>query len=538
MANQRQSRKTRPSAQQHEEQKGFFGAIWSSIKDFFQNIVSKLKEVMEYATRLKNGKKDWENSIEGQAAPKNLTFKPSDQIAEEQIHFPGFHDMTMANGMVRIPVGTEDIWPIEDKQRYLNALHEKFESIPDPLENENGAFITDISQDIQRFVRKGHNGLTIYGVGNTIITTDVQGDKCKISISDGTNERSVVVSTPKQAQDALAALYAGVMGKENEYIMRDSETQSAYITRKNLQDNTYYTFTAAPLKRHVFNFEKQERFIIASSSIKSIIEVQGPTTLENNTLASVIPANIPPMSNADKHQMATAMHEFLVDNAPKQEGDSIDVQNNPNMYVTQDKMFWLTAEGNQFVVHVAPLACQYVGIKQANIKLSIEACQTTDEAHALIYKAINNGIRNIDKQIEERIEHPQPVDLPLLAIQALNGVEHGMPVVEVETKNHHIKFEGFNLVFPKGCTQPSVAIEMDGVLLYGDHVTRDEQGAITVENVGVCNDIKDALQKIRDTVRNQRMTRVEQEVEPEVEPEEVDNNLNQEEQVINDDDAR
>lgn len=533
MANQRQSRKTRPSAQQHEEQKGFFGAIWSSIKDFFQNIVSKLKEVMEYATRLKNGKKDWENSIEGQAAPKNLTFKPSDQIAEEQIHFPGFHDMTMANGLVRIPMGTEDIWPIEDKQRYLNALHEKFETIPNPLETHNGAFITDISHDVQRFMKKGFNGLTIYGVGNAIITTDVQGDKCKISVSDGTNERSAVVSTPKQTQDALAALYAGVMGKESGYVMCDSETQSTYITRK-AQDNAYYTFTAAPLKRHIFNFERQTRFVIESSSIESVVEVQGPVALEKDVLTSLAPASNSPMSKTEQHQMVTAMHEVLVDNAPKQGEGAVSFGTHPSTYITQDKMFWLTAEGDQFVAHVAPVACQYAGIKQADIPLPIEVCQATDEAHALIYKAINSGARNIEKQIEKRIEHPQIIDLPILANQAMNGVDYGTPVVEIETKKHNIKFEGFDCVMPDGSKHRSVSVVLDGALLYGEYVVGDGPETATIKNAGVCDSMEDAMQQIRNTIRNQRMTRVEQEVEPE----EVDNNLNQEEQVINDDDAR
>lgn len=532
MANQRQSRKTRPSAQQHETQKGFFGAIWNSIKDFFQNIVSKLKDVMEYATRRKNGRTDWENSIEGQAAPKNLTFKPSDQIAEEQIHFPGFHDMTMANGMVRIPVGTEDIWPIEDKQRYLNALHEKFESIPDPLETHNGAFITDISHDVQRFMKKGWNGLTIYGVGNTIITTDVQGDKCKISISDGTKERSIVTSTPQQTRDALASLYSSVAGKEAGYTMHDNEINATYITRK-AQDGEFYTFSIAPHKRHIFNLETQARFVIESSNIDSIVELQGPGLLEQNIIDTIAPVATP-MSRADQHQMVTAMHEVLVDNAPKQEGDPVTIQNNPSVYVTQDKMFWLTAEDDHFVVHVAPVRCQYSGIKPAHIPLSIEACQATDKAHAEIYKAISGGSRSIDKQIKNRIEHPQLVDLDILKNQAMNGVDCGMPVVEVETKKHNIKFEGFDCIMPDGSTHRSVSIVLDGTLLYGEHVAGDTTESAAIKNNGVCDSMEVAMQQIRDTIRTQRMTRVEQEVEPE----EVSNNLNQEEQIINDDDVR
>lgn len=533
MAKQSQSRQQRRNAQPEQQKTpNFLGAIWGSIKVFFQNIVNKIKDVMEYATRLKNGKTDWENSIEGKAAPKDLTFKASDQIAEEQIHFPGFHDMTMANGMVRIPAGTENIWPIEDKQRYINALKEKFDAIPNPLKTQNGAFITDISFDVQRAIKRGINGLSIYGVGSAIITTEVQGQQCKISVSDGAQERSLIVNTPQETRDALASLYSNVMGKDDEYTMQDEEHNVKYITRKT-QDDEFYTFSIAPHKRHIFNLETQARFVIENTNIESIMEVHGPVLPEQNIIDMIKPVTVP-MSRTDQHQMVTAMHEVMVDNAPKQKGDPVIIQNNPIAYITQDKMFWLTAEDDHFVAHAAPVRCQYAGIKPVHIPLYSENCQPTEEAHTTIYKAISSAARNIDKQIEKRIEHPQLVDLPILANQAMRGVDCGMPVVEIETKKHNIKFEGFDYVTPDGSPRRSVSIVLDGTLLYGEYVVGNNPENATIENAGTCNTIKDAFQEICDTIRNQQMTRVEQEVEQE----KLENNPNQEEPIHNDDNER
>ena len=532
MAKQSQSRQQRRNAQlEQQKTPNFLGAIWGSIKGFFQNIVNKIKDVMEYATRLKNGKKDWENSIEGKAAPKDLTFKPSDQIAEEQIHFPGFHDMTMSNGMVRIPAGTENIWPVEDKQRYLNALNEKFGSIPNPLETQNGAFITDISHNIQRCIKKGINGLSIYGVGNAIITTEIQGSKCKINVSNGTQERSLITSTPKEMRNALASLYSSVVGKEDDdYRLNDKENNITYITRK-AQDGEFYTFSAEPHKRHIFNLDTQVRFVVENANIDSIMEVQGPALLEKNIIDTIVPVATA-MSKADQHQMATAMHEVMVDNAPKQKGDSVTIQNNPSMYVTQDKVFWLTAEDDHFMLNVAPVRCPYSNII-SHVPISAEACEPTNDAHSMINKAISKGARDIDKKIIKRIEHPKLADLPILALQALNGMECGMPVVEIETKTHNLKFEGYNYALPDGPTHRDVSISLDGTLLYGKCVVGNTPEEANIVNAGTCNTMKDAFQKICDIIRNQQMTRVEQEA-----PEEFKNDINQDAPVHDDGDER
>lgn len=392
--------KKTPTPINRPEQKSAFVMIFSNIKNFFQSIVDKFKEIFEYAKRLHT---KFGDSVEGKAAEQaNHQFQASDEIYKNAESPPGFDNMSLEHGgYVKIPQGTESIWHIDDKYdiyKYLNAIHTKFPYMEDPTQTHQGEFISDIARTLEVALHKHQDVLQMYVVGKFLIVAQVEDGKASLMISDGENTHTKPLEELSNLRMDIASFYATTSEcntPANFYI--DTKNNVRYMQLQN-DEHGYDTYIAEPMKRHINDYgDKQgvsHRFVMPG-----VIEVQGPDVLPRDFLDKVIAMDTP-MEWKDFANIMTAMHESMF-TTEEQKGHIIrTAQNCQSVYITSDKMFWLTQDKNgEFVAHVAPAHCKYPGVATIDVPVPEEALSWSKEGQKALSRAVNKACSQLNKII-------------------------------------------------------------------------------------------------------------------------------------------
>lgn len=353
-------------------------SFFDRIKLFFQGLKEKWSEFWNDVLHPNN-----------EPTPEPKPYKPSDQILSEYNKFPGFDEMTMDNGLVRIPAGTEKItgWSLDEKQHYLDILHTKFPQMPNPIETHDGAFITQISSNVYSMLKSDRDNTSIYAIANNLIIASHKDGECNITITDGQTEHSVTIDSIENISSKLAILFTEHMNPENkESFMLDMKRDVGYLQRVNPQGECE-SYKIEHHHHHINDYANKV-FIDHKHPMPAILELQGPGIVSRETLDKLFPVDVP-MERGDFDAVITALHEPLFKNPGYN-----------STFVTQDKAFWISYDGDKAMINVAPVHCKYPNVPTVTRPVPEEAYSFAKEGKYALRKALQSAIKAVDKQIE------------------------------------------------------------------------------------------------------------------------------------------
>ena len=362
---------------------GFFG----KIKLFFQNIAAKIMGLWAYA----RGKLD--TPTDGEVSgPENAQRKwaSSSEIIEYTQNFPGYEKLSMIGktGLIRIDPQAIAWHPLSDKKHYIDTIHKKFPEMPNPIETHNGEFIGIISSDIFKGLRDGGEQTFVYAIADNLISAECKDGQCILTIGNGETEHSIVLTEDSNTQSSIAKLFTEHIGTpEKISFLIDERRNISYAQWKN-DAGSYDTYTIQNYHPHWNNYEDKAG-IKHDKPVDSIVEIKGPDVFPRGFIdgANKITTEY---STSDFFSMITAMHETIFKNPGYQ-----------STFVTQDKVFWLTQEGDTFVAHVAPTNCRHDKVPTVHEKIHPKALEFSKAGRQSLSKTFDRAIQKLEANLEE-----------------------------------------------------------------------------------------------------------------------------------------
>ncbi len=421
------------------EKKGTVSSFFDNIKNFFKGLRDKFKEFWEYARRRTT---PYEKSVEGQAARTyNTSFKPSDQLYEEAEKFPGFDEMTLRQGSyIKLPAGTETVWHLnnaDDVHKYLNAIEAKFPDMQDPATTHQGEFITEIARTLEIAHSKGQDMTQLYVVGHAIIAAEVHDGNMTVTISDRDHHMKFDGTNTSTLRSDIANLYAAFSGYDspaNFYI--DTQTGTRYMQIQT-DEHGYDTYIAEPMKRHINDYDSKQG-VSHKFVMPGVVEVQGPDVLPRSFLDKAIAIDTP-MEWKDFANIMTAMHESLF-TAEGQKGQEPRTEmNRHSVYVTSDKMFWMTrSENGDFIAHVAPAHCKYPNVATIDVPVPEEAMTWSKDGQKALAKAVNQAVGKLNHIIADLDDKDKAAFDLAQGLEAEMERRRTRPIGGIDWSNQHI----------------------------------------------------------------------------------------------------
>lgn len=356
---------------------GFFKGIGEKIKEFFNDVFNRAP---------KDTTPQWKDQ------PKDNTYKPSDQIYEEEVHFPGYDDLQVQeNGLVRIPSTNAQLWDVSDAQRYLNCIHEKIPVMPNPIEEHNGEFVGAVSSDIYKAMKQETNQTLIYAVADKLLTAKIENGACTVTLADGKSSASLELRDPMHPNADLAAFFAWQLSTDGKSYMIDTQKGIRYAQW--LKENgELASFVIEKHHPHVNNYEGKA-FVIHKQSLDGVLEIQGTEPMPRHFIDEALKVDTE-MSQQDFRYMTTALYEQVMG-----------LSSGHSTFVTQDKVFWISEQNGKQFINVAPTQCKHQNVPTYTVPIPDKALETPPSRDGC--KALS---RTIDKTITKLNEHLEKLD--------------------------------------------------------------------------------------------------------------------------------
>lgn len=403
------------------EKRGGLLGLFDSIKDFFHKLIEKIKLSREFNQRVQNGNKGID-SPEGQVAAhaeeikKTFGYQTLDECREHQKHFPGFHEMQMAeSGLVRIPKGVELIWQNDSTEaaatRYIQCIDDKFNDRPEPIQMHNSQAFTDIARDIGKAMKQNDTSLHQFVIGNTFITAQFDGDKCTFTLSDGKTTKRCDVQQYNDIANAITASYTAINSQENVvwYIDPQNNTKSICLHHN---ETEYDAYIARTVTGYTGIGDNQTRY-----DMPNVVQIAGPRALSPELVNAMIMPQEGQASSADIQTIATKAYKEA-----KANGEASSV------FVAGNKMLWVTQHDEHFDVTIAAHHCEYNDVKPMVIPLTDKVFNPDTGAlkSRSLYYAVEKGMQQLDKRIESAA---------IIAEQTRNMERHKHDTPDGETPN-------------------------------------------------------------------------------------------------------
>ena len=379
------------------QKRGGLLGVFDSIKVFFLKIIDKIKEYKEYRNRVSEGKSNYENSIEGQAASRAKTvddafgYQTREQHEQNQIHFPGFNETEMTEGgLIRIPANVELIWEnnsVEDAaKRYVACMDDKFAGRPDPIQTGNPQAFIDVTRDMYKAMKNNDMALHQFVLGNTLIKAQFNGEKCAFTISNGLNTKSFESSEYNDIITALTTEYTNVNGNGKLVIYSDAKTgtESFCLDSK----DGYQTYMVSNVVGFQGIGDNQTRY-----DMPNIKQVKGPQIVPPNYIDAIVEKQEGPASPIDIETVIKKAYK----EAKVNEGSS-------SMFVVGDKVLSVVKQNDSFNVVIAPHHCQYTEIKPIMMPFSQKVFNSETGAFKSrkAFYEVEAGMKQIDSAIEQQ----------------------------------------------------------------------------------------------------------------------------------------
>lgn len=374
------------------EKRGGLLGLFDSIKDFFHKLIEKIKLSREFNQRVQNGNKGIDSPEAAHAKEVNdmLGYQPRDKYEEYQKHFPGFHEMQMAeSGLVRIPKGVELIWQNDSTEaaatRYIQCIDDKFNDRPEPIQMHNSQAFTDIARDIGKAMKQNDTSLHQFVIGNTFITAQFDGDKCTFTLSDGKTTKRCDVQQYNDIANAITASYTAINSQENVvwYIDPQNNTKSICLHHN---ETEYDAYIARTVTGYTGIGDNQTRY-----DMPNVVQIAGPRALSPELVNAMIMPQEGQASSADIQTIATKAYKEA-----KANGEASSV------FVAGNKMLWVTQHDEHFDVTIAAHHCEYKDVKPMVIPLTDKVFNPDTGAlkSRSLYYAVEKGMQQLDKRIE------------------------------------------------------------------------------------------------------------------------------------------
>lgn len=505
------------------EKRGGILGFFDSIKEFFQNLFDKIRVALEFHRRVEDGKKYWDTSPEGQAQRDALEkdeqfgFRTLAQHKEDQVHFPGYHEMQMSeSGLLRIPQNIELLWKEETPetlaQRYIACINERFAERPEPISTHDVQAFADVANDIRMAAKRGDGTMHQFVLGNTHIITQVENIDAKpedrrvrISVSDGNTTQQVTSIEPKDVERTIMSTYTEVSGKGEPvyYIDPKNNTKSVCV----MGEGGYDTFTARTVTGYSGLGENATRY-----AMPNVIEVSGPNR-GNPQIANTMIC---------KQNGSIAEHDLrsVVARAFKQ-ADRTD--SNSSMFIIGDKIMWVSKSDGVPAFHIAPHQCEH-NVEPVTIRITDK--MFTDDGKpkfGTMTKRIQDGMGIIDQRVADAPMseivrfaqglHPTPDDFADIAKSCANSIGkaqlngYAAEVADLHTDTHTLLMAGYERLNPDGSACVDTEIVFDGKCLYRIDSIEEYFGPVTLESNGMFDSPEKALQYVAEQTQGQTWTR-------------------------------
>lgn len=343
--------KQQPTKSKPTQPGGILGFL-NSIKEFFQGLIEKIKVAMEFNERKENGKKDWENSIEGKAQKKaqekdqQFGYRTMEEHQQDQIHFPGFYKMQMhESGLLRIPEKTELLWepktPEDDARRYLTCMNDRFDERPNPIQTHNSQAFAEIEKDMRTAMYREDTALHQFVLGNTHIVARVNDGKVDISISDGVTSKQITGKDINDVTNTIMSAYADIAGNNQNIIYIDSKNKPQAVCIPG--ENGYETYMAQAVTGWQGAGENRSRY-----TMPNIIEVSGAVRVNLPIANQMIERQGKDVQKDDLHSVVKRAYK----QADRSGADS-------SLFVVGDKIVWASKHDDTMTLNITAHKCPY-----------------------------------------------------------------------------------------------------------------------------------------------------------------------------------
>lgn len=517
------------------EKRGGILGFFDSIKEFFQNLFDKIRIALEFHRRVEDGKKYWDTSPEGQAQrealekDKQFGFRTLEQHREDQVHFPGYHEMQMSeSGLLRIPKHTELLWqeatPEALAQRYIACMNERFAERPNPIESHDARAFGEIAQTMRRALTREDTSLHQFVLGDCHIVSQVEDGKINLSISNGTTTQMFTGKAPGEITDLLTSSYTTITNPQQSVIYINAHNETKSICRPTQPGSTEYdTFTA----HAVTNWTNQGKNRVAYH-IPQVREITGTSLADRSIVDNMINSHIPP-SNIARYDL-----QFVMRRAYTQATES---NGHSSVFTVGDKMLWATSHDGVVTFNITSYASKYA---IAPVTLSVNEpyhMNTTEGEQKNIWMVDKEGkpkfydiadvTMDVFRVVDQRAEmatmlqivefaqglHPTTDDLADIAQTCAD--KHGQEnpngmlasYAELHTDGHTLCMIGYASLDPNGRPCFDTEIEFDGKCLYHQRPTQEYDDTVTFESKGMFTTREEALQYITQQTQGAVWTR-------------------------------